>query len=229
MSHRKTIVVVAEDAIETERFYMCPPDQAGRIIMQSDGVYTLQIDCSGGNTTILATLSETLVNVGGNRAYVGDTVLVWKDPDKEIKMMYQEGPRDTTVNMVASILHPECHKVRGPALFIGVSENSLIDLYREDIPKLLSSRAKHSAVYVPSSGTPRQVVIDNYWNVTCPLGQEFPPLVNNAKQMVQLKTRELVQVSAPDNAFFYMAVLEHSNAKVFRDLTVEEFCVCSHE
>ena len=214
--YMKHIVVIDWDAVENSNFYKLPPDQAGRMVMESHGVVV-----RGINTEEVApAVAEAIIDAGGDSGYVCDTVLVWRDRERDIKMVYQERPESGgCYNIVASVLHPECHRVWGPALLIGVAGKDVVDLCREDVAHLLLARTQHKAVRLWDGGK-KEVMVDNYWNVQ---GSGLS-LVNHKKVTTRTNAGvDLVRIEDKENGVFYLAVLEKSCGRVFRDLTLEEY------
>ena len=93
-----------------------------------------------------------------------DTVVVFREKGTAYHMSFldlEDGP----LNMVASMLHNECHKVYGKAAVVAVvDEKEVRQCDADDILRILHRRAWHTGVFIGGGGM-REVEVDNAWNV----------------------------------------------------------------
>jgi len=123
-------------------------------------------------------------------AAVGDTRLVFRWARAWDKLCFSECEDRGGFNLIASILHPEGHKVWGNALVVRVDpleEGYLGGLQREDLIRLVEKRTFHTCIEVTADGASVERVCDNRWSVgtdclankkkTVIEGKKFPLLV----------------------------------------------------
>lgn len=203
-------------------------DQMGVTIMGDDNIDMLEFEEEQFMEVVV-----TGIALDKYRDHVGSTDVIYYSPTEVWKMMYIRVLSEEQPNLIASILHPEHHTVRGAVVLMKMSSESMkfLSVEKGDVVKLLLKRRFHTGLKLGADSTLSCAVIDNQWNL-----EDGESLSSYTKAIVPVYNYFLLvlypqAVSSDaesvlfDNAIVpkYIFNLLDRNKKVIADMTAEEW------
>lgn len=131
--------------------------------------------------------NEDLVELLGFHLHpkaIGDTVSIFRRQDGGVyRMSYLEADDDRT-NVLASVFHPELHRVKGRAVIsVTTTDGDFGTCSPDDVLYVLTRRAFHRGLRVRPDGSTAEVEIDNAWNIVRGCGAGNTSLRGKSKRV----------------------------------------------